>query len=51
MKVKFLTAVLLLWSYSGLALASAPVPEIDGSMSIQALSLLCGVMYLLKRKK
>jgi hypothetical protein len=51
MKLKFVTAIAVLWSISGLALASDPVPEIDGALSIQALSLLGGVLYLLKRKK
>lgn len=51
MKIKFFSGVVLLWSISGLALAAVPVPEIDGALAIQALSLLGGVVYLLKRKK
>ncbi len=49
MPIRFAVLVAMLWSYSGLALAA--VPEIDGALSIQALSLLGGVLYLLKRKK
>lgn len=55
MKTRFLIAVAMLWSISSLALARPGeplgVPEIDGALSIQALSLLGGVLYLLKRKK
>ena len=50
MDMKFTIAVALLWSFSGIAGAAAG-PEIDGALSIQALSLLGGVLYLLKRKK
>ena len=50
--MKFIGAVALLWSFSGLALAvNLGVPEIDGALAIQAISLLGGVLYLLKRKK
>lgn len=60
MKMKFISAIALLWSICDLALAQncvhssswqCPVPEIDGALSIQAVSLLVGVLYLLKRKK
>lgn len=52
--MKFVGAVALLWSFAGLALAvqlPPGAPEIDGALAIQAISLLGGVLYLLKRKK
>jgi hypothetical protein len=50
----------VLWSFSGLVFAincdhsdswKCDTPEIDGALSVQALGLLGGVLYLLKRKK
>ena len=46
------TAVaLVLLGLSTAAAAAVPVPEIDGALSIQALALLGGVVYLIRRKK
>ncbi|MBC7604990.1 MAG: hypothetical protein H7255_20325 [Ramlibacter sp.] len=33
------------------AFAATPVPEIDGALSLQAIALMGGLVYLLKRKK
>lgn len=49
MNMRFVAAIALLWACSGLAFAS--VPEIDGSLSIQALAFISGALMLLKRKK
>lgn len=52
MKIKYATTISLLLLYSSSTFAAVPsVPEIDGALSIQALSLLGGVLYLLRRKK
>ena len=51
---KTLTVAALL-TYAGFASAHAvvvaAVPEIDGALSIQAIALMGGLVYLLKRKK
>ena len=48
-RLALLTAVL--WSVSGSAFAAVPVPEIDGALSLQAIALMGGLVYLFKRKK
>ena len=52
MPTKALVAAALL-AFSGLASAAilAVAPEIDGALSIQAIALMGGLVYLLKRKK
>ena len=49
MHLKTHLAWVLLYGYAGFAWAS--IPEIDGGLSIQALALVAGVVFLMKRKK
>ena len=49
MHLKTHLAWVLLYGYAGFAWAS--IPEIDGALSIQAIGLLTGVLFLMKRKK
>ena len=51
MYLKLLYASALLFSYSGLSWGPPGIPEIDGGLSIQALALVAGVVFLMKRKK
>jgi hypothetical protein len=44
-----IAAMALLWS--GASAAWASVPEIDGGLSLQAIALTGGVLYLLRKKK
>lgn len=49
---KSLQVTFLLLAASSLALAIPPaVPEIDGSSTVTAISLLCGVLMLIPRRK
>ncbi len=51
MKIKTISAIALLLSYAGNTFASlAFAPEIDGALSLQAVGLLAGVLFLMKRK-
>ena len=52
MPIRLTLLVAALWSMSSPAFALiAAVPEIDGALSIQAIALMGGLVYLLKRKK
>ena len=51
MKLNMILASMLLWSYANISLAGPKVPEIDGTLSLQAIALLSGVLFLMKRKK
>lgn len=52
MKIRTISAIALLLSYAGSTFASASfAPEIDGALSLQAVGLLAGVLFLMKRKK
>ena len=51
MPIRLALLVAALWSLSSSAFAALAVPEIDGALSIQAIALMGGLVYLLKRKK
>jgi len=51
MKLRIVGASALLWSFAVNSYAVPSVPEIDGTLSLQAIGLLAGVIFLMKKKK
>lgn len=52
MKTKLFSAFAILLMFADAAMAAPiSIPEIDGALSLQAITLLVGVAYLLKRRK
>jgi len=51
MKLRTIISIALLYSFVGDTFAGTPVPEIDGTLSIQAIGLLAGAVFLMKKRK